>query len=1209
VASDQNPPLRGAAQPRRFDAPFDTPPFDTTFMDTLAQRVVVADGAMGTMLQAAGERGDLLLDDFAGLEGCNEILNDTRPDVVRDIHRAYFDAGADAVETNTFGANLPNLADYGIADRIRELAEKGARLAREVADELSTPERPRYVLGSVGPGTKLPTLGHASFATLRDAYAECGRGLVAGGADAVVVETCQDLLQVKAAVLGVQQAMRDEGRRIPVVTQVAMETTGTMLLGSEIGAALTALEPLGIDLIGLNCSTGPAEMSEHLRTLSKHARVPLSVMPNAGLPVLGPNGAEYPLDPDGLAEALAAFVREYGTSLVGGCCGSTPAHVRAIVEAVRDLEPTPRQPRPEPALSSLYAAVPFRQDTSVLMIGERTNANGSKKFREAMLAEDWEACVGIAREQTREGAHLIDLCVDYVGRDGVADMAELAGRLATASTLPVMLDSTEPEVLRAGLERLGGRSIINSVNYEDGDGPGSRFQKAVALAREHGAAVVALCIDEEGQARTAEWKVRVADRLIRDLTQNHGMRVSDIVVDTLTFPITTGQEEVRRDAVETIEAIRELKRRWPDVQTTLGVSNVSFGLNAAARQVLNSVFLHECVNAGLDTAIVSAAKILPMSKIPDEQRSVALDLVHDRRREGYDPLNRFMELFEGVSASSARATRAEELAALPLFERLERRIVDGEREGLEADLDTALESRPALEIINDTLLAGMKTVGELFGSGQMQLPFVLASAEVMKTAVAHLEPHMEKADTEGKGTIVLATVKGDVHDIGKNLVDIILTNNGYTVVNLGIKQPISTILSAVEEHGAHAVGMSGLLVKSTVVMKENLQEMNARGVAQRVPVLLGGAALTRSYVENDLTEVYEGRVSYARDAFEGLRLMDATMARRRGELPEVDPAEEAERAERRARHERSRRVAEKRRAAEAETAGPVPDVALDNPIPAPPFWGTRVVKGIAVAEYAGMVDERALFLGQWGLRGARAGQGPSYEELVETEGRPRLRYWLDRLSTEGVLAHAAVVYGYFPAVSEGDELVVLDEPRPDAGERYRLAFPRQRRDRHLCLADFWRPRALALQRGEVDVLPLHLVTMGQPIADFANELFAKDAYRDYLEVHGLGVQLTEALAEYWHRRIREELVFPAGGRVSAEDPSDVREFFDLGYRGARYSLGYGACPNLEDRTKLVDLLQPGRIGVELSEELQLHPEQSTDALVAHHPEAKYFNAR
>ena len=1177
--------------------------FDTTLLETLDQRVVIADGAMGTMLQAH----DLTLDDFAGLEGCNEILNVTRPDVVRGIHRAYYEAGADAVETNTFGANLPNLADYDIADRIRELAERGAALAREAAEEVGGQ---RYVLGSIGPGTKLPTLGHETFATLRDAYTETGRGLLAGGADAFLIETCQDLLQVKSAVLGVQEAMRLEGRRIPIITSVTVETTGTMLLGSEIGAALTALEPLGIDLIGLNCATGPAEMSEHLRTLAKQSRIPLSVMPNAGLPVLGKNGAEYPLTAEELAEALSVFVRDYGLRLVGGCCGTTPAHVRAVADAIPQVTPAQRRPRPEPGVASLYAPVPFRQDTSVLMVGERTNANGSKKFRDAMLEENWEDCVAIARDQTREGAHLIDLCIDYVGRDGVADMQALASRLATASTLPVMLDSTEPEVLKAGLELLGGRSIVNSVNYEDGDGPGSRFQRTMELVRAHGCAVVALCIDEEGQARDRDWKVRVAERLITDLTTNHGMHVEDIVVDTLTFPITTGQEEVRRDGLETIEAIRELKRRFPDVQTTLGISNISFGLNAAARQVLNSVFLHECVEAGLDTAIVSAAKIVPMAKIPDEQRAVALDLVYDRRREGYDPLNKFMELFEGVTATSARASRAEELAGLPLFERLERRIVDGERNGLEADLDEAMQTRPPLEIVNDTLLSGMKTVGELFGSGQMQLPFVLASAEVMKTAVAYLEPHMEKTDDEGKGTIVLATVKGDVHDIGKNLVDIILSNNGYTVVNLGIKQPIATILQAAEEHRAHAVGMSGLLVKSTVIMKENLQEMNSRG--KRLPVLLGGAALTRSYVENDLSEVYEGRVSYARDAFEGLRLMDQTMSRLRGLTPAVDPEEERKAAERKERHDRSRRIAAKRKAEAEKSLGPLPersDVALDNPVPTPPFWGTRVVKGLSLSEYSGMVDERALFLGQWGLRGTKGGDGPSYEELVETEGRPRLRYWLERLTADGVLAHASLVYGYFPAVAEKDSLLVLTEPRADSPERYRFTFPRQRRDRNLCLADFWRPREVALANGEIDVLPLHLVTMGQPIADYANELFAKDAYRDYLEVHGLGVQLTEAMAEYWHKRIREELTWGATGRnLAEEDPENIEDFFKLGYRGARYSLGYGACPNLDDRAKIIDLLEPGRIGVTLSEELQLHPEQSTDALVAHHPEAKYFNA-
>ncbi|AWG99259.1 methionine synthase [Rhodococcus ruber Chol-4] len=1185
-------------------------PLHSALLDALSQRVVVGDGAMGTMLQAA----DLSLDDFRGLEGCNEILNDSRPDVIRGIHRAYFEAGADAVSTNTFGCNLPNLADYDIADRIRDLSERGARLAREVADEMGPgPDgMGRFVLGSMGPGTKLPTLGHAPFAVLRDAYTESALGMLDGGADAILVETCQDLLQAKAAIVGSRRAMERSGRRIPIVTHVTVETTGTMLLGSEIGAALTALEPLGIDLIGLNCATGPEEMSEHLRHLSKHARLPVSVMPNAGLPVLGANGAEYPLTPEELAQALSGFVAEFGLALVGGCCGTTPEHIRQVAEAVRETERAERAPRPEPGVSSLYSAVPFEQDSSILMIGERTNSNGSKAFREAMLAGDHQKCLDIAKDQIRDGAHLLDLNVDYVGRDGAADMADLASRLATASTLPIMIDSTEPDVIRAGLEHLGGRCAVNSVNYEDGDGPGSRFERIMQHVVEHGAAVVALTIDEEGQARTAEHKVRIAERLIADLTGNWGLGEEDIVVDALTFPISTGQEEVRRDAIETIEAIREIKRRHPRVHFTLGISNVSFGLNPAARQVLNSVFLHECVQAGLDTAIVHASKILPMARIPDEQRETALDLVYDRRREGYDPLQKLMALFEGVSAASSRESRAQELAALPLFERLERRIVDGERNGLEADLDEAMQTTPPLAIINDTLLSGMKTVGELFGSGQMQLPFVLQSAEVMKAAVAYLEPHMESTGDEGKGRIVLATVKGDVHDIGKNLVDIILSNNGYEVVNLGIKQPIATILDAAVDKNADVIGMSGLLVKSTVVMKENLEELNHRGVAQRFPVLLGGAALTRSYVENDLAEIYDGEVSYARDAFEGLHLMDRVMAVKRGEGPAPDSPEavaaKEKAAERKARHERSKRIAEKRKAAETPVEVPErSDVAADLEVPTPPFWGTRLVKGVALADYAGLIDERALFLGQWGLRGQRTGDGPTYEELVESEGRPRLRYWLDRLSTEGILAHAAVVYGYFPAVSEGDDVVVLAEPHPDAAERYRFTYPRQQRGRFLCIADFVRSRADARAKGQVDVLPFQLVTMGQPIADFANELFAANSYRDYLEVHGIGVQLTEALAEYWHRRVREELVLAGGHNLAEEDPADVAEFFKLGYRGARFAFGYGACPNLEDRIKLVELLEPDRIGVELSEELQLHPEQSTDAFVLHHPEAKYFN--
>ncbi|HZU58929.1 MAG TPA: methionine synthase [Actinocrinis sp.] len=1156
----------------------------------LTERVVVADGAMGTMLHAQNPT----LDDFEGLEGCVEVLNATRPDIVRSVHDAYFAVGVDCVETNTFGGNLSALGEYDISHRIYELSEIGARLAREVADGYSTADRPRWVIGSIGPGTKLPSLGHLAYSALRDGYEQQCAGLIAGGVHALLVETSQDLLQTKAAIIGARRALKAAGADLPIFAQVTVETTGTMLLGSEIGAALTSLEALGIELIGLNCATGPSEMSEHLRYLAKQARIGLSCMPNAGLPILTKDGSVYPLSPSELADAHDTFTREYGLSLVGGCCGTTPEHLRQVVERVRGRELARRSPRPEPGASSLYQAVPFRQDSSFLAIGERTNANGSKAFREALLAEDWNACVEIARTQIRDGAHMLDLCVDYVGRDGVADMREVAGRMATASTLPIVLDSTEPAVLEAGLELLGGRSVVNSVNYEDGDGPESRFAKIAALAAEHAAAVVALTIDEQGQARTAEHKVAVAERLIADLTGNWGIPESSILVDCLTFTIATGQEESRRDGLETIEAIRELKRRHPDVQTTLGLSNISFGLNPAARQVLNSVFLHECVEAGLDSAIVHASKILPISRIPQEQLEVALDLVYDRRRPetadepGYDPLARFLELFEGVSTASAKATRAQELAALPLEERLQRRIVDGERNGLEADLDEALAGRPALAIVNEVLLEGMKTVGELFGSGQMQLPFVLQSAEVMKNAVAYLEPHMEKTDSSGKATIVLATVKGDVHDIGKNLVDIILTNNGYTVVNIGIKQPISAILQAAEEHRADAIGMSGLLVKSTVVMKENLQEMNQRGVAARWPVLLGGAALTRAYVEQDLAEIYEGEVRYARDAFEGLRLMDAVAAVKTGapgaSLPEL----------------RKRRVAPRASAilTEPEELPARSDVAIDNPIPIPPFWGTRVVKGIQLADYASWLDERATFLGQWGLRGSRGDGGPSYNELVGTEGRPRLRMWLDRLHTDNLL-EAAVVYGFFPAVSKGDDLIVLDER---GAERTRFTFPRQRRDRHLCLADFFRPQdSVDVAHGETDVVAFQLVTVGGRIAEETAKLFAANAYRDYLELHGLSVQLTEALAEYWHARVRAELGF------AGEDPATIDGMLKLEYRGARFSLGYGACPNLEDRAKLVELLEPERIGVTLSEEYQLHPEQATDAIVVHHPEAKYFN--
>ncbi|CAB4893285.1 MAG: methionine synthase [Actinobacteria bacterium] len=1180
-------------------------------MTALAERVVVGDGAMGTMLQEHAPT----MDDYQQLEGCNEILNVSRPDIIRAIHGAYLDVGIDCVETNTFGANWSNLSDYGIEHRITELAHEGARLAREVCEEYEADDgRVRWVLGSMGPGTKLPSLGHTTYAHLKSTFAEQAVGLIQGGADAFLIETSQDLLQTKSAVNGCKQAIAETGIRLPIFVEVTVETTGTMLMGSEIGAALTALEPLGIDMIGLNCATGPTEMSEHLRHLSRHANIPVMCMPNAGLPVLTSDGSHYPLTPDQLATAHEQFVKEYGLALVGGCCGTTPEHLRAVVERVGTARAIPRTPVNDNGVASLYQHVSFIQENAFLAIGERTNANGSKVFREAMLEERWDDCVDIARNQIRDGAHVLDVCVDYVGRDGVADAQQIVSRFASASTLPLVMDSTEPAVLQAGMELIGGRPIVNSVNFEDGEGAESRFARIMPLVKEHGAAVVALTIDEEGQARTTEGKLRIASRLIDTLVNEWGMRVDDILVDCLTFPIATGQEETRRDAIETIEAIRQLTALYPGVHTTLGVSNVSFGLNPAARTVLNSVFLHEAMGAGLDSAIVDAAKIVPLASIPDEQRKVALDLVWDRREfdaDGnvtYDPLELMLDTFAGVDAAAIRDQRAIEMAALPVSERLARRIIDGDAKGLAEDLEQArADGMSPLAIINDNLLSGMQIVGELFGKGEMQLPFVLKSAEVMKQAVALLEPFMEKSEEAGKGKIVLATVRGDVHDIGKNLVDIILTNNGYDVVNIGIKKTINEIIEAAEENNADVIGMSGLLVKSTVVMKENLLELNSRGLAARWPVILGGAALTRAFVEEDLAALFDGEVRYARDAFEGLALMEPLVAVARG----ADPATVNLPALKKRIHRPSQLVV-----TEPENIPARSDVITDNEIPVPPFWGTRIVKGVALGDYAAFLDERATFMGQWGLKPGRGDDGVSYEKLVDTEGRPRLRYWLDRILAEGI-ADASVIYGYFPVVSDGRDIIVRHHGddmhgvngvagvlAPDGGsagelgtERLRFTFPRQTRDRHLCLADF----VAAADSGRADVLPIQLATFGDQVSRVTGELFAADSYRDYMELNGLAMQLTEALAEFWHARIREELGF------AAEDPADLAGMFKLDYRGARFSLGYPACPDMEDRRKVVELLRPERVGVELSEELQLHPEQSTDAFVFHHPEATYFS--
>jgi 5-methyltetrahydrofolate--homocysteine methyltransferase len=1175
------------------------------FLAALRDRVLIFDGAFGTWVQDQ----DLGPDDFGGpaLEGCNEHVVLTRPDVIAEMHRSFFEVGVDAVETATFGAFPVVLAEYGIPEKTYELNEAAARIARDVASGYATPDRPRWVVGSIGPGTKLPSLGAIGFAELRDGYQTQVEGLLAGGVDVLLVETVYDLLQGKAAVVAARHAMAKAGREVPLMVQVTMELTGRMLVGTEIGAALTTLEALRPDVIGLNCATGPSEMTEHLRHLSQHARTFLSALPNAGLPSVVDGKTHYDLTPDELAEAHDRFTSELGVNIVGGCCGTTPEHLRRVVETIGNRAPLERHPVHEPGCASIYSHVPFHQETSFLVVGERTNTNGSKRFRESLLEEDWDTCVQMAREQVKEGSHVLDVCVDYVGRDGTTDMDEVASRFATQASIPLVFDSTEPQVMEAGLQHFGGKAILNSANLEDGDGEGKRLDRVFRLAREYGAAVVCMTIDEEGQARTTDWKFRIAQRIYELATERYGIEPTDLIFDCLTFPLSTGQDDLRRDGIETIEAIKRVKAELPGASTILGVSNVSFGLKPAARHVLNSVFLHECVAAGLDAAIVHAARIMPMHKIDERIQDVALDLVYDRRRGGggsadrrstspssrgrterpddYDPLTEFMALFEGVEAG---AVEKEDRSGWPVEERLKHRIIDGDRDGIEADLDESLTTRPALSVINDVLLDGMKVVGDLFASGDMQLPFVLQSAETMKTAVAFLEPHMEKAESGGKGRVVIGTVKGDVHDIGKNLVDIILTNNGYEVHNLGIKVPLTEFVDKATELDADAIGMSGLLVKSTIIMRENLEELNDRGL-DRIPVLLGGAALTRNYVERDLREVYKGRVFYGKDAFEGLRTMDTLVeGRRSGQLdPDFGRALEG-------------RVLPPRKSERADEPADVParsDVATDVPVFGPPFLGTRVAKGISIDDIASYLNETALFRNQWQFRPEKR-DGRKAEADAEFKDRIRavLRDQLDRAKAEGLLV-PAVAWGYFPVNADGDDLVVWSDDERTA-ERLRFRFPRQKKDRYLCISDFFR----SVESGEADYAGFHVVTIGDEASERERELFAADKYQDYLLLHGLSVEMAEALAELWHRRIREEWGF------AGEDGPTLAGLFRQQYRGSRYSWGYPACPDLEDQAKVAELLDIERIGVTLTEEFHLVPEQSTSAIIVPHPEAKYFIA-
>lgn len=1138
------------------------------------------DGAAGTTLQRVG----LSADDFGGaeVEGCNEILNVVRPDVIAAMHDEFLGVGVDVIETNTFGAFAVPLGEYGLADRAYEINKAAADIAVATAADHATQDHPRWVAGSIGPGTKLPSLGQIRYRDLVDAYEIQARGLIDGGVHLLIVETMYDLLTLKAAVAGSRRAMRAAGQYLPIQAQVTIETTGRMLPGTEIGAALAAIEPLRLDVIGLNCATGPDEMDEHLRYLARHSRVPISAIPNAGLPEVRDGEMYYGLTPQALADHHARFVTELGVSVIGGCCGTTAEHLAAVVEKCRDLTPASRSPVPEAGAASTYSFVPFAQDTSFLIIGERTNANGSKQFRDAMLAEDWDGCLEVARSQVAESAHLIDVCVDYVGRNGAADMDELAARFATQVPAPLVLDSTEPEVMRAGLERIGGRSVLNSANLEDGDGPDSRAARVFQLARDHGAAVICLLIDEEGQARDVEWKMRVAHRLYDLAVNRFGLEPSDLIFDPLTFPLTTGDADLRQDALATLAAIRRIKEELPGVFTVLGVSNVSFGLKPAARHVLNSMFLHECVDAGLDAAIIHAGRIVPLNRIAADHRRLCLDLIYDRGSEDYDPLMTLIDEFTEIGASVAAVPDQSDWS---VEDRLARRIIDGNMTGLEDDLTEALEAgaRP-LDVINETLLSGMKVVGELFGSGEMQLPFVLRSAETMKKAVSYLEPLLEKGDAEHRGSIVLATVRGDVHDIGKNLVDIILSNNGFDVHNLGIKVGIAEILEAFEEHDADAIGMSGLLVKSTLVMRDNLEELNRRGLND-VPVVLGGAALTRSFVERDLRDVYPGPLFYGKDAFAGLDVMEQIEIRRGGGSGGDGFG-----------REESRRLPQRQTGSSVapdELPARSPEVETDNTVFKPPFLGSRVVKGLSLDDIAAYVNETALFRNQWQFRPDDGESDSDFKDRIRDIFRQQLA-----LARQNDLLVPQVVYGYFPANADGNDLIIWND-ESCREEVSRFTFPRQSGSPWLCVADFFRPV------GEVDYACFHIVTMGERISDRTAELFAADQYRDYLLLHGLGVEMAEALAEYWHLRIRTEWGF------AAEDGPSLHGLFRQQYRGGRYSWGYPACPDLEDNMKVADLLGAARIGLTVGPDTgyQFQPEQTTSALICHHPRAKYFVAR
>ncbi len=1145
---------------------------------------LVLDGGMGT---SVGGLSTDIETDFLGRENCIDLLSRSRPDLVRSIHLSFLDAGAEAIETNTFGANRLVLSEFDdeAASWASELNQQAAAIAREVAG----PDR--FVLGSIGPGTKLVSLGQTTWRQMLASYREQADGLLIGGVDGFMIETAQDLLQVKCAINACLDAIAERGgdiADIPILVSVTLETNGAMLLGSTLPAILAALRPFPIASLGLNCGTGPFEMSDAVAWLSRHWGRPISIVPNAGLPEMRDGHAVFPLGPAEFAGAMQGFVENCGVEITGGCCGTTPAHIAALRDAIDGTPYPPRNVTPPPAAcSSLYSAVDFRQDTSLLLVAERTNANGSRKFRRLLEEEDREGLLGMAHEELTGGAHILDLCVDLVGRDGAVDMSTIAAKIAVGAEAPMMLDSTEAATIEAGLQVAGGRCVVNSLNLEDGE---RRFDEICPLLRRYGAACVGLTIDERGMARDAGSKLDVAKRM-RDLfVDTWGLDEHDLFIDPLTFTIATGVEDDRRLGQETLLAIELLSRDLPNCGIILGLSNISFGLRPPARRVLNSVFLDEAMRRGLTAAILHASKILPMDRVPPAQWEAAVWLIFDRRGEdrpegmpdNFDPLLHFISLFEGVSEEPEVAT-----TEMSFDERLQWHVISGVQDGLEQSLALAMESQSPLSIINDHLLAAMAVVGERFGSGRMQLPFVLQSAEVMKRAVTFLEPHIEGDELSNRGRIVLATVAGDVHDIGKNLVDIILSNNGFEVVNLGIRQPISTIADAARECGADAIGMSGLLVKSVGVMEENLKSLNERGID--IPVLLGGAALSRYWTESTLRDIYRGPVYYGRDAFDGLRLCDCIA---RDELSTID-SEIDKRLAKRAEVERTVAAARTERASRA-VSEPTPRPIEAVAIPEPPFLGSRCQDGVPLDDIYPFINPIALFRGQWGFR--RGGLAPNeYAAILRDTVEPLF----ERMKCECLedVLRPAVAWGWWKCARDGDEVVIFD-PEDEDREVERFTFPRQTSRARRCISDYFR----SIDDAQRDVIGLSCVTMGSEVSRRARVLFEEDQYSEYLYLHGMGVECAEALAEYWHACMRGEI------GIDGDDKSTMKEIISQGYRGSRYSFGYPACPKMSDQEKLFGLLRPDRIGCTLTENYEIVPEQSTSALIVHHPRARYFNA-